>query len=139
MKSALLSREQKHDLQVTKNFNLSELEFRSIIPDQYLDNAKTLLVELQKVRDALGQPIIITSGYRESAYNEAIGGATHSQHILACAVDCYVKDMPIKDFHKFVREGIKAQRWNFKGLGFYDRGWIHVDIRKSPHLVEWVG
>lgn len=136
---SFLSKDQKHDIQVTKNFNISELEFRAVIPDQYLENAKNLLIEMQKVRDAIQKPIIITSGYRDSAYNESIGGATQSQHILACAADCYIKDMPIKEFHKIVRDGIKAQRWNFKGLGFYDRGWIHVDIRKSPHLVEWVG
>lgn len=139
MKPALLSREQKHDLQVTPNFNLSELEFRSVIPDEYLGNATNLLIELQKVRDALDKPIIITSGYRAAEYNLEIGGATKSQHITASAVDCYARDMDIKAFHKFVRDGIKAKKWNFGGLGFYDRGWIHADIRKSPHLVEWVG
>lgn len=139
MKPQLLKSEQKHDLQVTPNFNLSELEFRSVIPDEYLGNAKNLLIELQKVRDALGKPIIITSGYRAAEYNQEIGGATKSQHITASAVDCYARDMDIKTFHKFVRDGIKAKKWNFKGLGFYDRGWIHVDIRNSPHLVEWVG
>lgn len=139
MKPQLLKSDQKHDIQVTTNFNIAELEFRSVIPDEYLDNAKKLLIELQKVRDALGSPIIITSGYRAAEYNQEIGGATKSQHITACAVDCYAKNLTVQAFHKFVREGIKAKKWNFKGLGFYDRGWIHVDIRNSPHLVEWVG
>ena len=48
MKPQLLKSEEKHDLQVTTNFNLSELEFRSVIPDEYLGNAKKATYRIAK-------------------------------------------------------------------------------------------
>ena len=56
----------------TKNFSQSELEkstkaskngINNAIPQHLIQNAKDLLSTLQVIRDALGKPIKITSGY----------------------------------------------------------------------------
>lgn len=73
----------------TKNFKQSELEKSSKaekkgidnrIPDKYLDNAKELLEALQIIRDNLGRPITITSGYRCPELNKLVGGVSNSSH-----------------------------------------------------------
>lgn len=44
------------------------------------------IASLQRVRDALG-PVIVNSGYRDPAYNRAVGGATSSRHMYGDAFD----------------------------------------------------
>ena len=48
----------------------------------------TNLVNLvQALRSSMNMPIRINSGYRDYAYNKAIGGAKNSKHMLGIAVD----------------------------------------------------
>lgn len=42
---------------------------------------------LQPLRDAIGHPIQITSGYRSPKVNKAVGGASNSDHIYGYAAD----------------------------------------------------
>lgn len=42
---------------------------------------------MQRIRDELGVPVQITSGYRAPAVNRAVGGAPSSQHQLGLAAD----------------------------------------------------
>ena len=73
----------------TKNFTKSELEssvkaskkgIKNNIPNEYLQNAKELLEALQIIRDNLGKPIKITSGYRCPELNKLVGGVSNSSH-----------------------------------------------------------
>ena len=38
--------------------------------------------KLQKLRNVLAKPLLITSAFRSAAHNKAVGGATNSQHRL---------------------------------------------------------
>lgn len=76
----------------TKNFSQYELErsskaekygIKNTIPQQYLNNAQDLLNALQLIRDALGKPIKITSGYRCEKLNLIVGGVPNSSHTKA--------------------------------------------------------
>lgn len=73
----------------TKNFSQSELEkstkaskngINNAIPQHLIQNAKDLLSTLQVIRDALGKPIKITSGYRCEKLNKLVGGVPNSSH-----------------------------------------------------------
>ena len=46
---------------------------------------------LDPVRQELGQPIIVTSGFRSEAVNKAVGGVKNSQHVLGQAADIRCK------------------------------------------------
>ena len=48
-----------------------------------------VLVEqlLDPIREAWGEPIVVSSGYRCKQLNELVGGAKHSHHLLGCAAD----------------------------------------------------
>jgi hypothetical protein len=76
----------------TQNFSQSELEYSytanrfgidNSIPPQYIQNAQELLNALQIIRDALGKPIKITSGYRCPRLNQLVGGVSNSSHMKA--------------------------------------------------------
>ena len=80
-----------------KHFTMSELT-RSVTasrlgidntPPQSAINALTQLVDhvLDPLREAWGQPIYVTSGYRCAALNRAVGGAERSQHMSGEAAD----------------------------------------------------
>lgn len=82
---------------ITKNITLNELLASQTATRHNIDNmpnAQVLanLIESavklwQPARDILGQPIIITSGYRCPTLNRKIGGAKSSAHMFGRAID----------------------------------------------------
>lgn len=60
--------------------------------DEHKVNAKFLAHEiLQPLRNFLGQPIVITSGYRMAEVNKLVGGSPTSQHLVGQAADFTIK------------------------------------------------
>lgn len=84
-------------MKLSKNFTLEELTFSLTANNHGIDNTpnteqkaalKRLCVEvLQPIRDAWGQPIVVSSGYRCPKLNAAIGGVKNSQHLQGQAAD----------------------------------------------------
>lgn len=84
-------------MKLSKNFTLEELVFSLTANNHGINNTpgteakaalKKLAVEvLQPIRDAWGQPIVVTSGYRCSKLNKMVGGVANSQHTLGQAAD----------------------------------------------------
>jgi hypothetical protein len=59
------------------------------VPAIYRVNVRQLVAEiLEPMRQLLGRPIRILSGYRSVALNRAVGGSKTSQHRRAEAADC---------------------------------------------------
>lgn len=55
-----------------------------------LNTIRTVLAPgLQRVRDLLGVPMFITSGYRSPTLNRSVGGSRTSQHVTGNAADFY--------------------------------------------------
>jgi len=89
--------------------------------------ALTRLVDevLDPLREALGGPIYVTSGYRCRALNRAVGGAAHSQHMRGEAADITT----------YSREGnarmlaLLRQLPVDQVINEHDLQWIHVSYR----------
>jgi ADP-Ribosyltransferase in polyvalent proteins/Peptidase M15 len=77
--------------------------------------------------DAYGQPLTVTSSYRDPAHNERVGGAKDSQHTHGNAYDIDVSGMSHED-----RLALADMAWNagFRGFGFYDNS-MHFDVGGS--------
>ena len=82
---------------ITKNFKYKEFWQGNIEPPpEYANNVMACAEQLQRVRDLIKKPIIITSAYRTKSYNTAIGGAKASQHLTASAVDSHAVGLDIR-------------------------------------------
>ena len=64
-------------MKLTTNFSLHEFRCRdgSDVPEEYMDNVRELAENLQILRDRIGMPITVISGYRSPEYNKKIDGA----------------------------------------------------------------
>jgi len=84
----------------TKSRTASENGIDNTPPPEAVEKLRALCVHtLEPLREALGLPIIITSGYRCKVLNERI---THhsdsSQHMSGCAADFYVGQSTVSSF-----------------------------------------
>lgn len=81
----------------TRNFSVREWDAKSTggyTPDVYRANAQRTLEQLQRIRDALGVPVIITDAWRSSEDNaHTAGSAPKSQHLTADAADFVVPSL----------------------------------------------
>lgn len=84
-----------------------------------------LVAALERLRVAKGRPVRILSGYRCPVHNRAVGGATHSRHLVGDAADLF------DDLRVTVAE---AQAAGFRGIGHRRAAphrVIHVDMRPT--------
>ena len=97
-------------------------------PGEVEKNNLIALVEnvLDPLREAWGQPIIITSGYRCPALNRAVGGSATSQHVTGEAADIRTVSDTVED-NKALYELIKILNLPIdQCINEYGYDWIHV-------------
>lgn len=117
-------------MKLTQNFDSKEFDCHdgTIVPDVLMPNLKELAKNLQVLRDYLGEPIHVNSGYRTVAYNLSIGGKPKSQHLKAKAADITVKSKTPKQLAVIIERLIREKKMKQGGLGIYP-GFVHYDIR----------
>ena len=65
------------------------------LPPLARENVKALVSEvLDPVREKLGMPIVVNSGYRCEKHNKDVGGVRNSQHLRGEAADVTCSDLP---------------------------------------------
>ena len=123
-------------MRLTTNFSKMEFDSRDglAMPNDVLENVKELAHNLQKVRDYLGEPIHINSGYRSTAHNAAIGGKPASQHLVGKAADITMRNFTAKDLSLVIEKMINNGDIKEGGVGLYN-GFVHYDIR--GHKRRW--
>ena len=83
---------------------------------------------LDPIREAWGEPIVVSSGYRCKQLNALVGGVKNSHHILGCAADILAGNRAdhrklFKMIQKMQQEGrIKFTQLIWEG----DGRWIHI-------------
>lgn len=109
---------------VTDHIRLQELQCNNGADTIKFDWRTVQAAEAARV--FFGKPIIITSAYRTTAYNAAVGGASNSYHVKGQALDTYLSGVEPSLLAKFY------QNWGMKGVGcYYDDRFVHVDSRTS--------
>lgn len=93
-----------------------------------MDNVMLLADNLQVLRDHIGKPIRVISGYRSPTYNRKIGGARKSQHMTAKAADIKVTGMHPDEVREAILSLIKEGKMHVGGVGRYTT-FTHYDIR----------
>ena len=102
-----------------------------------LDTAAELAAFLERARTAFGgKPIIITSGFRPSAVNRSVGGASGSEHLYNApsvgAVDWYIQGVDIYKLQEWC-----SKNWPYSTGKGAPKGFIHTGIRQGRPKVVW--
>lgn len=96
--------------------------------------SQTLLDALNRIREELGQPVVITSGFRCKRHNTAIGGAINSRHMAGDAVDIRPASGSEEDL-ELLYEVCRREK-AIVGLGDgRHKGFVHVDCRPGTRKV----
>ena len=124
---------------LSKNF--SKLEFQCPCSCGANKISSVLIEKLQKVRNIIGRPIVITSGVRCEFYNASIKGSMNSSHIpdeYEIGNDVDIACTNSKDRYELVEV---AQKF-FKRIGISGGqygGFVHLDVDRSKvQEVMWL-
>jgi hypothetical protein len=136
-------------MQLSKHFHLSEFTSSQEATRRGIDNSPSpthlaalqLLCEnvLEVIRDGVGKPIRISSGYRGHILNAAIGGASTSQHCKGEAADIEIPGMDNCDLAKWIADNCDFDQLI---LEFHDHaagpdsGWVHVSFKLDDNRKE---
>ncbi len=104
-------------IQLSPHFSLNEFTDSATAKERGIDNTptsnaltnlKSLAWVLEQVREVLGHPITITSGYRSAELNAAVGGQKFSVHQDGLAADilCPEYGTPLEVCKAIERSGI---------------------------------
>lgn len=90
---------------------------------------------LERLREKLGKPIKIMSGFRCTAHNEAVGGKPGSYHPTGKAFDIEVEGMTGAEIAEKAADGVFGDG----GIGLYENfpNLCHVDVR--GYRARWGG
>lgn len=122
-------------IRLSENFSLKELTdsqtaarlgIDNTPPPEVIDDLRWGCINvLEPIRANFKSPVVISSGYRSPALNEAVGGSAKSQHMLGQAVDFTIPGFTSD-------EGYLAQRiaqmpgLPYDQLIFEFDSWVHI-------------
>ena len=137
-------------MKLSPHFSLEELTHSDIATRLDIDNTPTVEVidnltflagELENVRDILGHPMLISSGFRCHVLNDHLGSKRTSSHTKGLAVDfiCPSFGNPRSVCNAIIDAGINYDQVILE----YDR-WVHlsfkqVDPRKQALIIDKKG
>jgi zinc D-Ala-D-Ala carboxypeptidase len=104
-------------------------------PPEAVESLKALCEKvLQPLRDSLGKPLKVNSGYRGAAVNAAVGGSNTSQHSKGEAADIECNGFD----NKQLAQKIISLKLPFDQLilenytpGDLNSGWVHVSHKRT--------
>ena len=127
-----------NDERLTADFHLSEFLRSDKAVRLGLDNIPDALAMasirnflapgMQQVRDLIGAPINISSGYRAPQVNAAVGGSRSSQHMHGLAADFTAPffGTPLQIARAIVASHIKFDQIIQEG------SWVHISFSAKP-------
>lgn len=127
-------------MKLSKNFTLfeftysdtaSRLGIKNLPTTEQIQNLGCLCQNLlQPLRDLLGKPISVSSGFRNNLLNQKLGGTTNSQHTQGKAADIYVLGMSPEKLYNF----IKSSNLIYDQLILETTksgSWVHISYNKK--------
>lgn len=120
-----------------KYFRLEEFQCKHCGEYPEYGMSEVLLKKLDALREKIGAPIYVSSGFRCPLHNARVGGVPNSQHVQGTAADIICSAITVRELAQMCRE------MGFDGVGEYPYdGFVHVDCRDnggSPAYYQWEG
>lgn len=117
------------------HFSKEELLFSQAATRKRIDNSIPIKLEpnlirlswwLEKLREEIGRPIYITSGYRCPLLNSYIGGSKTSAHVKGFAADIVVRGIDSYEVALIAAEVMKVKEYD-QIINEFGR-WVHVGL-----------
>lgn len=139
-------------MNLTDHFTLEEMVISEVAARKGLDNtpSDTVIANLTRVAQYLEQVrsaakvaygpdkvVIVTSGYRSPAVNEAVGGVSTSAHCKGLAADIHVPGVAVLDLARL----IEAKLTGYDQLIHEFGAWVHVGLSEGAprHMSLTIG
>lgn len=127
-------------MKITENFTLAELlhsntavrlGIENTPSKEHQSNIILACKELfQPVRDLLGKPILISSGYRSEATNKAVGGSTTSAHSFGYAIDFISPKFGTpKQIATYLASELARKEIKFDQIILEFDSWVHIGFK----------
>jgi len=119
---------------MTRSDTATRLGLNNTPDEKTIDNLKTLCEKvLQPVRDHYGKTVTVTSGFRSSETNQAIGGSKSSDHVRGQAADIEIPGVPNAELAQWITDNLEYTQLilEFYTPGIPDSGWVHVSYDPS--------
>lgn len=130
-----------NDIQLTRHFMLSEFTKSPTATAKKIDNTPSLEIVsnlqalcrevLEPLREWIGEPVTISSGYRSPKLNAAVGGVSNSQHMKGEAADIHLPSIETgRKYLEFILDNCRFDQviWEHDASGHY---WIHVSFTQN--------
>ena len=114
---------------LSAHFSRSELQCRCC---GRLQINSRLLDGLERLRDLAGTPVVVHAGYRCERHNQEVGGVPHSEHVRGLAADVALPGVSLQGMYELA---LAVPEFAEGGIGVYDGGFLHVDVRE--HSARW--
>ena len=111
-------------------FRVSDFNSRDgeTMPKEAKINIIRLIDNLNIIRNEIGAPIYITSGYRSDEHNKSVGGKKNSYHLIGQAADIKVSGRSPSEVHALIKRLMDSGMIELGGLKEYNN-FVHYDIR----------
>ncbi len=116
-------------MRLTENFRKEEFDSKdgACMPNDVLNNIAELAKNVQIIRDYVGVPLTINSGYRSPAHNKSVGGVANSYHVQGKASDLSSSKITPKKLYDAILKLIADGKIYNGGVGIYNT-FVHYDI-----------
>ena len=134
-----------------KYFSVEELTISATAQREGIENTPTesayhllyVLVDqlLDPIREAWGEPIVVSSGYRCKELNTLIGGVKNSHHLLGCAADLIAGNKADhRRLFNLIQQMQQQGKIRFTQLIWEGGGrWIHISYVPSDLRCQVIG
>lgn len=107
---------------VGQHFKVREFACKDGSQVVFIDSYLVSILDI--LRNKVGKPVYINSGYRTPTRNKAVNGAKYSYHMRGMAADIRVNEMSAKQLAKELNAIIPEEC----GIIVYEN-WVHFDVR----------
>jgi len=91
---------------------------------------------LDDYRDRVKLPVVVNDAFRCTVHNAAVSLVAKSQHPEGTAADIHVPGLSLQEMYDAAK---RIPAFQYGGIGVYDKGFIHVDVRHGIARWAFVG